>query len=287
MRALAEFVMRGRGQAIGVAAVGVLTLLFAWVSAAVVALVTLRRGTREGLFILGWALLPALGVALWGGDIGPATALIGALVAAAMLRATVSWPFALIASVLVGLLTAALLQTLGGGYVERLLDVVGEFLEQWRAQLPAESAAQVGEPVAAQVSGLLGFSATSSTVLALLLARWWQALLYNPGGFRTEFHQLRLPPVVTVALVAAGALIALLGAEYQLWALMFAVPFTVAGFAAAHWVAGAKGWGRGILVAFYVMWLFIDWVKLGVILLALVDSFVDLRRRAQRVDRPD
>jgi len=61
MRALAEFIMRGRMQAtlvvVGSAAV---PLLF-WLSAAASCLVLLRRGPRDAIGILAWALLPALG----------------------------------------------------------------------------------------------------------------------------------------------------------------------------------------------------------------------------------
>src|SRR5690625_6133709 len=60
MRALAGFVMRGREQAVLVAALSTATLLLSWLGAAVVALVTLRKGTRAGLQVLLWALLPAV-----------------------------------------------------------------------------------------------------------------------------------------------------------------------------------------------------------------------------------
>ena len=44
MRGLAEFIMRGRWQALGVAVLGSGSLLFGWVSAAAIALVTLETG---------------------------------------------------------------------------------------------------------------------------------------------------------------------------------------------------------------------------------------------------
>lgn len=282
MRALAEFVMRGRVQAIGIAVAGVLTLLFAWVSAAVVALVVLRRGLGEGLFVLGWTLLAALAVALWGGDIGPATALIGAVVAAQVLRSAVSWPYALVTAVGVGLVTALLLQLFGGSYVEGLLALVGDFLEQLNTQLPADEAGRVAAPVASQVTGLLGFSATGSTVVALLLARWWQGQLYNPGGFREEFHRLRLPVGVSALLLIGALLVASIGPEWRLWALMFAVPFVVAGFALVHGLAGRRGWGRGALVLFYLAWLIVDWVKLALMVAALLDSGLNFRDRGRQ-----
>ena len=41
-------------------------------------------------------------------------------------------------------------------------------------------------------------------VLLLMTARWMQALLFNPGGFRTEFHGLRIERHVALGLIAAA-----------------------------------------------------------------------------------
>jgi hypothetical protein len=57
MRALAEFIMRGRLQAGTVAVLGYLIPLLA---PAAVALITLRKGAAEGSMILLFALSPAL-----------------------------------------------------------------------------------------------------------------------------------------------------------------------------------------------------------------------------------
>ena len=60
MRALADYIMRGRMQAtLVVAAAAALPMLF-WLSAAAGSLVLLRRGLSDALSILVWALLPAL-----------------------------------------------------------------------------------------------------------------------------------------------------------------------------------------------------------------------------------
>src|SRR5690606_35714732 len=60
MRALAEFIMRGRMQAIVVmAGAAALPMLF-WLSAAAGSLVRLRRALADTLGVLVWAVLPAL-----------------------------------------------------------------------------------------------------------------------------------------------------------------------------------------------------------------------------------
>ena len=65
MRGLAEFIMRGRWQALGVAVLGSGSLLFGWISAAAIALVTLRKGTASGGWLVLWALFGGLGCLFW------------------------------------------------------------------------------------------------------------------------------------------------------------------------------------------------------------------------------
>jgi len=286
MRALADFVMRGRAQAILVAVLGILMPFFAWVSTGVVGLVALRRGGRDGFLVFAWSLLAAFAVFMWRGDIGPATALAGTMVAALVLRWSVSWPHALLAASIVGALSSLLLLTVGSGYVEKLLALLNPMFDELRRQMPAGQGAAIGALSAAQVSGLLGFRTVCAAVAGLLLARWWQAGLYNPGGFREEFHRLRLPLPLALGLVVAIALTLLPGVEYRVWALIFAVPFVVAGFALVHGVVGLKGWGRGPLVVLYVAWLLLwELVTIALLLLALFDSGWDFRGRL-RASKP-
>ncbi len=54
----------------------------------------------------------------------------------------------------------------------------------------------LARPDAAQIAGMLGAGTAIGSVLCLLLARYWQAALYNPGGFGQEFRALYYPPVV-------------------------------------------------------------------------------------------
>ena len=78
MRGLAEFIMRGRWQALGIAVLGSGSLLFGWISAAAIALVTLRKGTASGGWLVLWALLPAVIITAMTGDTGSVMLLLGA-----------------------------------------------------------------------------------------------------------------------------------------------------------------------------------------------------------------
>jgi len=103
MRALAEFIMRGRMQAIFVVAgAAALPMLF-WLSAAAGSLVLLRRGLNDALGVLVWAVLPAL--AWWYfGDPRTLLVLLGSLGLALLLRSQASWVRVMLCSVGLGLL---------------------------------------------------------------------------------------------------------------------------------------------------------------------------------------
>ncbi len=275
MRALAEYVMRGRRQAVMVAVLATGSVFFAWVGAAVVALVTLRKGTSQGCYVLFWSLLPAV-VIVWTGDTGPLTTLLGVTLAAAVLRASHSWPWSLSMAVVSGLLTGMALMLFGDQYLQAILGLVKDFFAQLESQ---NEGLQLGSPTAAQLAGMLGWGNALSVTLCLLLARWWQAVLYNPGGFKIEFQNVRLPPALTVMLLVLALGLTSLGVDYWFWALILALPFMFAGFGLVHALVAKKNLGTQWLVMFYIGWLLLDPLKVLLLLSVVVDSWVDLRAR--------
>ncbi|MEM6582352.1 MAG: hypothetical protein AAF699_13810 [Pseudomonadota bacterium] len=280
MTGLASFVMRGRLQALLVSIAGAGSLLFCWISAAAIGLVTLRKGATAGLGLLAWALLPS-GLVLYAyGDSGPLTMLVGTTVLAIVLRSTVNLQFAVLAIVPVGVITGLALVVFGGEYLKQIVEVFGQLLATMEAQFSTGDAPVVlPRPDAVQVAGMLGAGTAVSSILCLLLARYWQAALYNPGGFGEEFKALRFAPGATIALALAAVAVSSLGAKYTTWAIICVLPLALAGVSLVHaWVA-ARGRGVGWLVGFYVAWVVIDPVKLAVIFIAVADSWFDFRQR--------
>ena len=280
MKAIAEFAMRGRFQALLLTVAGSGSILFCWISAAVLALVTLRKGVGMGAQLLLWALLPS-GVLLYAtGDSGPLALLLGTMFLAVVLRTTVSLSLAVLASVLVGLLAGVLAMTAGGPYLDQMVALFGEFLAQVESQLSeGGEAVELARPTAVQIAGMLGAAVAMLSVLCLLLARYWQAALYNPGGFGSEFRELRYTPGVATALAMGGVAIAALGLEYRTWAVIVMMPLSFAGLALVHARVRARGQGSGWLFGFYMAWLLLDPVKLMVVFAAIADSWFDFRQR--------
>lgn len=280
MKAIAEFAMRGRFQALLLTVAGSGSILFCWISAAVLALVTLRKGAGAGAQLMLWALLPS-GVLLYTtGDSGPLALLLGTTVLALVLRATVSLSLAVLASLVVGAAAGVAIITLGGVYLEQMVAVLGEFLANLEQQLTqGGEAVELARPTATQIAGMLGAGTAMTSVLCLLLARYWQAALYNPGGFSVEFQALRYTPAVATALALATVAISGFGVEYRTWAVICVLPLSFAGLALAHARVRSRGLGLGWLIGFYLAWLLLDPVKLMVVFAAIADSWFDFRQR--------
>ena len=287
MKALAEYVMRGRTEAVIAAALATGTVFFAWVGAAVIALVTLRKGSNQGSQVLLWAMLPAVVMAAMG-DTGPVTTLLGVMLAAIVLRSTSSWSWALVAGVTSGLVTALVLLTFGRGYIEEILRLLSDALAQLQSQNSASTPLQLIQPTVLQVAGLLGLTNAFTVVMCLILARWWQAVLYNPGGFSAEFHSLRLPPALSIALLLVGLVLSALGSDYRLLAVILALPFMFAGFALVHGLVAKKQLGSNVLTMFYIIWLLFAPVKALLLIAAIIDSWINFRGRvADKGQSPD
>jgi hypothetical protein len=275
MRALAEFIMKGRLQAVAVAGLGVGTLMFAWVGVAAAALVMLRKGLNEGAYVVLWAFLPALAVAMLGADVGPLFMLLGAAASAAVLRITQQWAYALAAAVAVGLLTSLLLLQFAADYLASILLMVQPMIER----MQVSAAGRLPEIGNGDIAAVIGVSAVLWSTLAVMLARWWQSILYNPGGFRQEMWQFRLPPTVTVGLVAVMLLLANSGGDYRFWGVMCVLPIVFSGLTLVHGLAGHFNLGRAWIIVFYVALLLLGPLWAALILAAIVDSWIDIRRR--------
>ncbi|AWF79637.1 hypothetical protein BTJ40_01645 [Microbulbifer sp. A4B17] len=280
MRAVAEFIMRGRVRAV------ILTMLgIPLISPAILALVSLRRGSSEGLMVLAWALLPIVVMGM-SGHVPPLVTGISAghfaavFCGAMALRSSRSWAAGLVAVTAASAAGILLTSLFSGGLLQGFLQAVESAAEQPNT-VPMDELKQIfsGE---LQITGYLSLISAMSATLALVLGRYWQALLYNPGGFRQEFHQLRLPLWLSATSMLLWV-VSLVTPGYAFWGAVIAFPMVVAGIALVHWLVASRSWGVGPLVAMYIM-LVIGGLPLAGFLcgLALVDSWIDIRGRSSK-----
>jgi hypothetical protein len=268
MRGLAEFAMTGRRQAVIATVVLGLLPLLNFLSPVLCGLIMLRRGAREAALVVVWAILPLAGWAIAGDGI-PLLLLVGCVVLAAVLRETESWEFTLLGAIGVGFGIELYIRTRTGA-----LELIQQQLEQFL--LASDPDPEAMQQFMELVPSLFGSAYMSLAVVLLMLSRWMQATLYNPGGFRQEFHSLRIERPVAMVLLVAMFLSTFVEWVPGTWVFYLVMPLMLAGIALAHGVVGKRKAGSMWLFAFYML---LPWMTQIVVLAALIDSWYDFRSR--------
>lgn len=293
---MASFVMRGPSQsAMATTVLTMLSLIFPFVGilgSACVGLVFLRQGIKAGSKTL---LLSTLAAALLMGVIfnNPLPAL-GLLL--------VLWiPVGLLSIVLRNTRSLSLTTQVGIGF--GLLAVVVQYIslgqpaEFWRGYLQPmgqrfvdaglfdqAQSLQVIEQLSTVMCGAVAVVFLLQLVCSLYLARWWQATLYNPGGFAIEYHQLRVHWVV--GLIGASAMLLMLmpdeiapAALNCLGAVVLGVLF-LQGLAVAHGVfKGMKSAQLWLVLTYLLLIVFMPQMVMLLTSIGLMDVWINFRAR--------
>ncbi len=284
MRALAEFIMRGRVQAtLVVAGCAALPLLY-WLGAAAGCLVLLRRGLKDALGVLALGLLPALIWWLQLGDPRVLLVLLGSSSLALVLRASESWVRTLLVSVALGLVYSVMLGAAFRPQIEGLSQEIVKILPMALGdlyqQLSVDERARFASLIAPVLTGLIAALLQIVSVLSLILGRYWQALLYNPGGFGREFRSIRIPAGPAMLLLACMVVGPNFGPQMALLAPICSVPLVFAGLALIHGLVARKRLAKFWLVGLYVtLLLFMQLIYPLLVVLAIVDGLIDFRGR--------
>jgi hypothetical protein len=309
MRGLATLIMRGRSQAAMVATVLLLlALLLPFVSilsAAVVALVTLRRGPTDGLVVIGISAVASgiLGYLTFG---NPLAVLAYGLMLwlpiwaiAWLLRVSRSLDMSIQAALGFGLLVILAVYVQAEDPVElwtELLRPLWENLVQSAGSVDGSLGQTVEldegflKQLATWMTGAFAAGFYLQLVLGLFMARWWQAILYHPGGFGVEFRALRISPILGYLGAPLLLLMVFLGGEVPAWlrdlSFLFIPLFFLQGLAVVHALAGQTANKRIWLVTLYLLLLFaMPHAELLVATLGLVDVWVNFRTRLGRSDQ--
>jgi hypothetical protein len=285
---LATQIMRGRWQAAGIAIGLAFLSLFmppiSIVSSAAVALVTLRLGAYEGLTVLGIsvATISIMGVFLGSSEFALLYGIILWLpswILAVLLRAGRKLALAIESAVIlggVGILSFSLLKPDSG--------------EMWKSLLtqmsPPNASLEVQpqiEILAHYMTGIIAAGTIFGWIFALFLARWWQAQLYNPDGFRTEYLSLSTSKrfaLGSVSLIAIAALssgtIAELAANLS---ILVVVLYTFVGTSVCHSLLSPLNQGRYLVIGFYITVFLIPHLLIPVATIGVLDAWLNLRQR--------
>lgn len=295
MKALARFIMAGPSQAAMVAAVtAILALLappLAWVSGAVIALVVLHLGPQRGGQVIVFAGLAAMGLSWLA--LGTPLLALGVIllqwmpvwIAAFVLRQTVSLALSLKAIAGMGILLVLVMQLAFPNMQSEIGSAFTEMLQPAIEQQQTEETKQALRDAIAAVlpimPGLLATGIAMGAVLSLLLGRWWQAALYNPGGLAKEFNELRMgtwfagvaAAITGLALVTSSPLATML-------ALVLLATYLIQGLALIHGAIEVKQINKVWLFGLYVsIFLLPQMVILPLAVFGIMDAWIDFRRR--------
>jgi hypothetical protein len=150
-------------------------------------------------------------------------------------------------------------------------------------EVPVEKIKQAIAVYSHYMTGIMAASSVSGLLLGLMLARWWQAVLYYPGGFHKEFLALNTRPAIafgSLAVLAAGWLGSGAWSEAA-WniAVILLVLYTFIGTAVLHTLLSAMQAKRYLLPAFYLLLLVIPQTILPVALVGIGDAWLNLRKQ--------
>ena len=300
MKALAGFIVSGRWQAILVATLsGVLAFMLPpfstltnYLAAAAVALVTLRIGVTQGLLVLVASM--ALTVLFY--QVTGAQAAVVAITVlllwlpcwliSVVLQQTASLARAMLAAAALGMGTLLLIYGVQGDpapwWFERL-QLIESALEQAGLFPQGVPADELLQDLSRLMTGVVLASLVLGAMCSVLLARWWQAMLVNPGGLRSEFNRLRFGQItgmMTLGIMILAQLsqgpVSDLAAQIV---MIMLVPYLFAGLAVIHGLVATTGRGRGWLIAAYVLLAIVPQATLLLAGGGLLDTWIDFRRR--------
>lgn len=277
MSSLANWVMKKRLNAIiGVMAFGLIPVMF-WLAAAILGLVVLRKGVKEGIPVLAWGCLPAL--VLWAvqGDATALLVLVDVMLLSCLLRSTMSWSWVLLAGSFLAVVSTLVQPLLMGDVLNMAVALIQKVLTSEGVDVPDR------EIIFSQAVMAVSIFQVVIAIVSLFLARKWQAGLYNPGGLRAEFHQLRLP--VPFSLVLGGMILIgeSLGGSFSIFSQAAIPALVLPGLALVHGILAKKEIGIVGLIAFYLVGFFVlNMYFVNVLVtLCVIDSFVNIRSRIQ------
>jgi len=293
LKALAEFIMQGLPQAVlatvGFAVLAMVLPPLGVVSTAVVALVALREGATQSVYVvvvsavvLAIMMLLMHQPPVWGLLAG-LVQWVPLLLLGLLLRYTTNWTITLQAA-LIFCLVAVLMVYLWvpdvPGLWESLLDKFARPALE-KAGMPAEQINEALQYSTGILTGVFAASLLLTMLLSLMLARAMQAAIFNPGGFSLEFRELRFG--VWPAAVSVLLLLVMMVSEATLPGELITVAvvaFFIQGLAVIHGLVAQQGMMRGWLVGVYVLLaVLLTPVILLLAGLGWADAIVDFRRR--------
>ncbi len=295
---MAAFIMAGPLQALGFVLLFALLSMFMPLTGllgnAAIGLVTLRLGWRRGLSIaIAASVIMSIATLFIHGRwlVGLGSGLlewIPVILLATLLTRTSSWKHILQTVFGLAALGVALFHLNVADPSAFWKEVLGALinLEMVQEQFAELDLKDLLDKAAAYMTGVFAAGAGIALTLSLMIARHWQAMLYNPGGFQQEIRDLRLDKL-SALVIAAAIMLTLLGGSSSPWSMDLVMVglglFLFQGIALVHGVRAILKVHQGWLFALYIPLVLMP-VQMGILLSAfgIIDTMADFRGHLQR-----
>lgn len=257
------------------------------------ALMTLRRGAKEGAILLLATCLPVIMLSHW--YVQPLmwklqlASQVAVWLMALLLRTTASWTLLLELIAVCGVILIAALHAI---YPE-----IASFWQQYLlttlkgiqvngpemfAKLDVGQLQWLSGNFAKIASGAFMTELVFSNLVILALARYLQASLYNPGGLKKELYYVHfsiIPVVLTLILLSLAWLAKV--SFLQDSTLILLLPFICAGLSLVHWSSASLKGQTYYLIGFYVLMVLLFLQVIAALILAgMADAIFNFRNRS-------
>lgn len=284
--------------------VGVLGILFA-------GLVTLRKGILEGAIVTLAATAPyvvsfvlarhdpeTVKIAIWMAVSVAVLSNIFTWVFAVMLYRQMSWAKVLQVAALVGVLAVSVIHLvypdIATWWAGQLHDYYTQAAKAVSAALQEGSAGPTDDQLASiditkyYMNGLIAGVILLNALLQVVVARWWQSIMFAPGTLRKELHNIRLSRLAGVLFVAC-LVVSYLGNNIVIMDIMpiVYILFTAAGLSLVHYMFGLMASPTKIfwIAVLYVTLIFaMPTSMVFVAMMALFDIWLDFRSRLKSIN---
>lgn len=302
LRRFTDFILQSRLQAMGTAFVITLVpVIGGGIGILIAALVTLRKGAYEGTFALCAATAPfLLSYAIYPDSDHPQIMIIATGIA--ITSNVLTWTFALVLRRYNSWSQVLELAALAGVAAVAAIHVFYPDIQQWwktelttgfarmgqlaptGSTVPQEIQTDMIASIKQYATGLVIFSLLFNALLQLLLARWWQAFRFNPGGLRRELYDIRLGYVSAAVYLLSAGLFYTGNAIGIDTVSMMVVTFCFAGLSLAHALLAQNRlvWLWLLLLYAAIAEGLVFRYPIGVVvvsIVALLDTLLDFRTR--------
>jgi hypothetical protein len=300
-RRFTDFILKNPLSAMGVTFVVAYIPYLGSVSVIIASFVTLRKGAMEGALVFIAATVPAVLAYFGSSNIEPNDAELAMVVLSIiivsnliiwlfslLLRRYGSWSLIfeyaiLLAVVLIGLLYL-LDPNIHAWWVKWLTYYFSRIGTAGAENLTPANEKVIVEALSTYATGLMTASILLNAVVQLVVARWWQGIMFNPGGLRQELYEIRLSYVAgAIFLVFFG--LAMSGNEIavNIMPVIYFV-FCLAGLSLTHCLVAPLKYSWVWIAVIYIF-IVISFPKSVILvsLFGLLDVALNFRKRL-RVD---